>query len=69
MTSISSVSPATAPAAVTSNTSIAALAAPQPLATAASKIGPAATIDLSQAAKAHLKGDRDWKPGLPIDSF
>ena len=69
MTSISPVAANTAPAAVTSNTSIAAIAERKPVAQAAPNVGPAATIELSQKALAMVKGDRDWKPGMKIDSY
>ena len=69
MTSISPVAANTAPAPVTNNTSIVAIAEPKPVAKATPSIGPAATIDLSQKALAMINGDRDWKPGMKIDSY
>jgi hypothetical protein len=69
MTSISPVAASTAPAPVTSNTSIAAIAEPKPVAQAAPSNGPAATIELSEKALAMINGDRDWKPGMKIDSY
>ncbi|HLZ25749.1 MAG TPA: hypothetical protein VKV73_00330 [Chloroflexota bacterium] len=71
MTSLSGVVAGTAPAAITTSTSLAAIASPKPVAQPANpaSIGPAATLNLSQAALAKLKGDQDWKPGLAVDSF
>jgi len=66
MTPISGVTASRAPAAITSNTSIAALATPPPLAQP-QNIGPAATVNLSQKALAWLKGDKDWTPGQTLD--
>ena len=69
MTSISPVAANTPTAPVTSNTSIAAIAEPKPVAQAAPDVGPAATIELSQKALAMINGDKDWKPGAKIDSY
>jgi hypothetical protein len=69
MTNLSPVGASTAPYAVAGSTSIAALATPKPVASTASNNGPAATFELSQAALARIKGDKDWKPGQPIDSW
>jgi hypothetical protein len=68
MTPISGVSAGTAPAAITTNTSIASIATPKAVAQPAD-IGPAATVNLSQKALALLKGDKDWTPGATIDSI
>jgi hypothetical protein len=69
MTSISGVVAGTAPAAITTSTSLASIAAPKAVAQVAVKIGPAATLDLSQAALAKIKGDKDWRPGMSLDSI
>jgi len=69
MTSISGVAAGTAPAAITTSTSLASIAAPKAVAQVAVSAGPAATVNLSQKALALLKGDRDWKPGQTIDSY
>ena len=67
MTSVSSLNAAAAAAA--SSTRAAAPKAEAPRAAAAAGAGPAATVQLSQRALALLKGDKDWQPGMKIDSF
>ena len=62
---ISSVQTVKAPASVTRPVASVAL---KPQAVPVQSAGPAATLQLSQQALAHVNNDTDWQPGAKVDS-
>jgi hypothetical protein len=67
MTSISPVGSVSATSSATAVSTAYPTAVKQ--AAAAVAAGPAATVQLSSAAQAKIKGDKDWTPGAHIDSL
>jgi hypothetical protein len=73
MTSLSHVAAKPAVVAATPSktgpvTSEAAVAISLPKPKAAASAGPAATVQLSDAARAKMQGDKDWTPGTKVDN-